>query len=90
LIEAAQGFEGEARLGSASWADRSRRGRGAGRSGASSSLSKTGTYAGASTLSGVIHDHRRRLGFSILTNGAPLEQARAAQDEVVAALLRAL
>ncbi len=53
-------------------------------------LAKTGTYAGASTLSGVIHDDRRRLGFSILINGAPTEQARAAQDDVVAALLRAL
>lgn len=53
-------------------------------------LAKTGTYAGASTLSGVIHDDERRLGFSILVNGAPLEQARAAQDEVVAALLRTL
>jgi D-alanyl-D-alanine carboxypeptidase/D-alanyl-D-alanine-endopeptidase (penicillin-binding protein 4) len=53
-------------------------------------LAKTGTYAGASTLSGVIHDERRQLGFSILINGAPLEHSRAAQDRVVAALLRAL
>jgi D-alanyl-D-alanine carboxypeptidase/D-alanyl-D-alanine-endopeptidase (penicillin-binding protein 4) len=53
-------------------------------------LAKTGTYAGASTLSGVIHDDRRKLGFSILINGAPLEHSRAAQDHVVAALLRAL
>jgi D-alanyl-D-alanine carboxypeptidase/D-alanyl-D-alanine-endopeptidase (penicillin-binding protein 4) len=53
-------------------------------------LAKTGTYAGASTLSGVIHDDRRRLGFSILINGAPLERSRSAQDQVVAALLRAL
>lgn len=53
-------------------------------------LAKTGTYAGASTLSGVVHDDRRRLGFSILINGAPLERSRAAQDQVVAALLRAL
>jgi serine-type D-Ala-D-Ala carboxypeptidase/endopeptidase (penicillin-binding protein 4) len=53
-------------------------------------LAKTGTYAGASTLSGVIHDDQRRLGFSILINGAPLERSRTAQDQVVAALLRAL
>jgi D-alanyl-D-alanine carboxypeptidase/D-alanyl-D-alanine-endopeptidase (penicillin-binding protein 4) len=53
-------------------------------------LAKTGTYAGASTLSGVIHDDQRRLGFSILINGAPLERSRAAQDRVVAALLRVL
>jgi serine-type D-Ala-D-Ala carboxypeptidase/endopeptidase (penicillin-binding protein 4) len=53
-------------------------------------LAKTGTYAGASTLSGVIHDDQRRLGFSILINGAPLEHSRAAQDQVVAALLRVL
>jgi serine-type D-Ala-D-Ala carboxypeptidase/endopeptidase (penicillin-binding protein 4) len=38
----------------------------------------------------VIHDDQRRLGFSILINGAPLERSRAAQDEVVAALLRTL
>jgi D-alanyl-D-alanine carboxypeptidase/D-alanyl-D-alanine-endopeptidase (penicillin-binding protein 4) len=53
-------------------------------------LAKTGTYAGASTLSGVIQADRRRLGFSILINGAPLERSRTAQDQVVAALLRAL
>jgi D-alanyl-D-alanine carboxypeptidase/D-alanyl-D-alanine-endopeptidase (penicillin-binding protein 4) len=53
-------------------------------------LAKTGTYAGASTLSGVIHDDQRRLGFSILINGAPLERSRTVQDQVVAALLRAL
>jgi D-alanyl-D-alanine carboxypeptidase/D-alanyl-D-alanine-endopeptidase (penicillin-binding protein 4) len=53
-------------------------------------LAKTGTYAGASTLSGVIQDDQHRLGFSILINGAPLERSRAAQDQVVAALLRAL
>ncbi|MFO7567973.1 MAG: D-alanyl-D-alanine carboxypeptidase/D-alanyl-D-alanine-endopeptidase [Enhygromyxa sp.] len=52
-------------------------------------LAKTGTYAGASTLSGVVSDRRgRRLGFSILINGGKLERNRAAQDRVVAALLR--
>jgi serine-type D-Ala-D-Ala carboxypeptidase/endopeptidase (penicillin-binding protein 4) len=52
-------------------------------------LAKTGTYAGASTLSGVVTDRRgRRLGFSILINGGELERNRAAQDRVVAALLR--
>jgi D-alanyl-D-alanine carboxypeptidase/D-alanyl-D-alanine-endopeptidase (penicillin-binding protein 4) len=52
-------------------------------------LAKTGTYAGASTLSGVVTDRDgRRLGFSILINGGELERNRAAQDRVVAALLR--
>lgn len=52
-------------------------------------LAKTGTYAGASTLSGVVTDRSgRRLAFSILINGGDLERNRAAQDRVVAALLR--
>jgi len=52
-------------------------------------LAKTGTYAGASTLSGVVSNREgRRLGFSILINGGDLERNRAAQDRVVAALLR--
>ena len=53
-------------------------------------LAKTGTYAGASTLSGVVQDDRRRLGFAILINGVELERSRASQDRIVAALLRAL
>lgn len=53
-------------------------------------LAKTGTYAGASTLSGVVQDDRRRLGFSILINGVAIERSRASQDRIVAALLRAL
>jgi D-alanyl-D-alanine carboxypeptidase/D-alanyl-D-alanine-endopeptidase (penicillin-binding protein 4) len=53
-------------------------------------LAKTGTYAGASTLSGIVQDQQRTLGFSILINGAPLERSRASQDRIVAALLRAL
>ncbi|HVI00999.1 MAG TPA: D-alanyl-D-alanine carboxypeptidase/D-alanyl-D-alanine-endopeptidase [Enhygromyxa sp.] len=52
-------------------------------------LAKTGTYAGASTLSGVVTDRDgRRLGFSILINNGELERSRAVQDRVVAALLR--
>jgi D-alanyl-D-alanine carboxypeptidase/D-alanyl-D-alanine-endopeptidase (penicillin-binding protein 4) len=52
-------------------------------------LAKTGTYAGASTLSGVVTDaDGRRLGFSILINGGELERNRAVQDRVVAALMR--
>lgn len=52
-------------------------------------LAKTGTYAGASSLSGVVMDREgRRLGFSILINGGELERNRAAQDRIVAALLR--
>lgn len=52
-------------------------------------LAKTGTYAGASTLSGVVTNaDGRRLGFSILINGGELERNRAVQDRVVAALLR--
>lgn len=52
-------------------------------------LAKTGTYAGASTLSGVVTDRRgRRLGFSILVNNGELDRSRAVQDRVVAALLR--
>jgi D-alanyl-D-alanine carboxypeptidase/D-alanyl-D-alanine-endopeptidase (penicillin-binding protein 4) len=51
-------------------------------------LAKTGTYAGASSLSGVVRDGSRTLGFSILINGAELEHSRAAQDRIVAALLR--
>lgn len=51
-------------------------------------LAKTGTYAGASTLSGVVDDRRgRRLGFSILINGGELERNRAIQDRVLAVLL---
>jgi D-alanyl-D-alanine carboxypeptidase/D-alanyl-D-alanine-endopeptidase (penicillin-binding protein 4) len=52
-------------------------------------LAKTGTYAGASTLSGVVtHADGRRLGFSILINGGELDRNRVVQDRVVAALLR--
>jgi len=52
-------------------------------------LAKTGTYAGASTLSGVVVDGEgRRLGFSILINGGGLSHNRAVQDRIVAALLR--
>lgn len=51
-------------------------------------LAKTGTYAGASTLSGVVTSRDgRRLGFSILINGGDLDRNRAVQDRVVAALL---
>lgn len=53
---------------------------------------KTGTYAGASSLSGIVYDRRgeRALGFSILVNGAELERAHAMQDRLVAGLLRAI
>jgi serine-type D-Ala-D-Ala carboxypeptidase/endopeptidase (penicillin-binding protein 4) len=52
-------------------------------------LAKTGTYAGASSLSGVVtRADGRRLGFSILINGGELDRNRAAQDRIVAALLR--
>ncbi len=52
-------------------------------------LAKTGTYAGASSLSGVVtDDDGQRIGFSILFNGGVLERNRAAQDRIVAALLR--
>jgi serine-type D-Ala-D-Ala carboxypeptidase/endopeptidase (penicillin-binding protein 4) len=52
-------------------------------------LAKTGTYAGASGLSGVVvRADGRRLGFSILINGGELERNRTAQDRIVAALLR--
>jgi D-alanyl-D-alanine carboxypeptidase/D-alanyl-D-alanine-endopeptidase (penicillin-binding protein 4) len=52
-------------------------------------LAKTGTYAGASSLSGVVTDEGgERIGFSILINGGELERNRVAQDRIVAALLR--
>ena len=50
---------------------------------------KTGTYAGASALAGLVHDERRRLGFAILINGGEGEDNRALQDDLVAVLLRA-
>ena len=51
---------------------------------------KTGTYAGASSLSGVVADaDGRRIAFSILINGGELEQNRAAQDQIVSSLLAA-
>lgn len=55
-------------------------------------LAKTGTYAGASSLSGIVRSPtgERSFGFSVLVNGEQLDQSRAAQDLVVAALLRAL
>jgi D-alanyl-D-alanine carboxypeptidase/D-alanyl-D-alanine-endopeptidase (penicillin-binding protein 4) len=53
-------------------------------------LAKTGTYAGASSLSGVVRDAEGEhpLGFSILCNGGRLEDNRGLQDQLVAALLR--
>ncbi|WP_181233029.1 D-alanyl-D-alanine carboxypeptidase/D-alanyl-D-alanine endopeptidase [Enhygromyxa salina] len=53
-------------------------------------LAKTGTYAGASSLSGIVRasSDGRNLGFSVLVNGGELDRSRAAQDQVVAALLR--
>ncbi|NVB40716.1 D-alanyl-D-alanine carboxypeptidase/D-alanyl-D-alanine-endopeptidase [Pseudenhygromyxa sp. WMMC2535] len=55
-------------------------------------LAKTGTYAGASSLSGLVYDSTgaRALSFSVLLNGGDLERNRAAQDRIVAAMLRAL
>jgi serine-type D-Ala-D-Ala carboxypeptidase/endopeptidase (penicillin-binding protein 4) len=55
-------------------------------------LGKTGTYAGASSLSGIVRapTGERSLGFSVLVNGEQLERSRATQDLVVEALLRAL
>jgi len=55
-------------------------------------LAKTGTYAGASTLTGLVYDRAgiRAVGFSILVNGADLQASHTAQDTVVTALLRAL
>jgi D-alanyl-D-alanine carboxypeptidase/D-alanyl-D-alanine-endopeptidase (penicillin-binding protein 4) len=55
-------------------------------------LAKTGTYAGASSLSGIVRapTGERSLGFSVLVNGGELERSRAAQDLVVAAWLRSL
>lgn len=55
-------------------------------------LAKTGTYAGASSLSGIVRapSGERTLGFSVLVNGEQLEDSRAAQDLVVAALLKTL
>ena len=52
---------------------------------------KTGTYAGASALAGLVHDRagRRTLGFAVLVNGGESEANRAAQDQLVVALLRA-
>lgn len=52
---------------------------------------KTGTYAGASALAGLVHDAkgRRRLGFAILINGGEGDDNRALQDELASALLRA-
>lgn len=51
---------------------------------------KTGTYAGASALAGLVHaqNGRRRLGFAILVNGGDSEDNRALQDDLVAVLLR--
>jgi D-alanyl-D-alanine carboxypeptidase/D-alanyl-D-alanine-endopeptidase (penicillin-binding protein 4) len=52
---------------------------------------KTGTYAGASALAGVVRDPagRRTLGFAVLINGGNGERNRDLQDELVVALLRA-
>ncbi|KIG19289.1 D-alanyl-D-alanine carboxypeptidase [Enhygromyxa salina] len=53
-------------------------------------LAKTGTYGGASSLSGIVRSPTgdRSLGFSVLVNGGELDSSRAAQDLVVAAILR--
>jgi D-alanyl-D-alanine carboxypeptidase/D-alanyl-D-alanine-endopeptidase (penicillin-binding protein 4) len=53
---------------------------------------KTGTYAGASALAGLVRDRagRRSLGFAVLINGGNAEDNRALQDELVIALLRTI
>jgi D-alanyl-D-alanine carboxypeptidase/D-alanyl-D-alanine-endopeptidase (penicillin-binding protein 4) len=50
---------------------------------------KTGTYAGASALAGLVRDSkgRRTLGFAVLINGGDAERNRAVQDQLVSVLL---
>ncbi|MFV8749413.1 D-alanyl-D-alanine carboxypeptidase/D-alanyl-D-alanine-endopeptidase [Nannocystaceae bacterium ST9] len=53
---------------------------------------KTGTYAGASALAGLVHDGagRRTLGFAVLVNGGSGDDNRALQDELASTLLKAI
>lgn len=50
---------------------------------------KTGTYAGASALAGLVRDPkgRRTLGFAVLINGGNADHNRTVQDQLVSALL---
>lgn len=54
-------------------------------------LAKTGTYAGASSLSGVVFDEdgARTLGFSIVVNGGDLDDNRAGQNRIAWTLVHA-
>lgn len=53
-------------------------------------IAKTGTYGSTSSLAGIVYDEpgQRPVAFAILVNGESVERSRAAQDAVVAALLR--